>query len=148
MCPYGKKLYIVDAAILPEAIVKTAQAKELLARGEANTIYEAVSKVSLSRSAFYKYREGIFSFHNASKEQIITISMLLEHKAGVLSKLLNTIANAQGNVLTINQNIPLQGVANVSISIDIGEMHMHIDEMIETVAEITGVKKVDLVGQT
>ncbi|MBO8168365.1 MAG: ACT domain-containing protein [Thermoanaerobacteraceae bacterium] len=146
--PTDKEFYIVDASILPEAIVKTARAKELLARGEAHTVHEAVSKVGLSRSAFYKYRDGIFAFHHGNKEKIVTINLLLEHQAGVLSRLLNTVAAAQANVLTINQNIPLQGVANVSISIEIADMLMGVEELLEKIEELPGVKKVEIVGQT
>ena len=144
----GQRFYLVSESILPEAIVKTAQAKEVLARGEAGTIHEAVAKVELSRSAFYKYKDGIFPFHNADKEQIVTIALVLEHKAGVLSKILNTVANVQGNILTINQNLPLQGVANVSISIQTADMMMSLEEMLSKVAEVAGVKKVEVVGQT
>ncbi|WP_366922336.1 ACT domain-containing protein [Metallumcola ferriviriculae] len=144
----GQRFFIVNAAILPEAIVKTAKAKEVLARGDAGTIHEAVGKVGLSRSAFYKYKDGIFPFHNAAKEQIVTISMILEHKSGVLSRILNTVANVQGNVLTINQNLPLQGVANVSISIQTVDMLMSVEELLSKIKEINGVKKVEVVGQT
>ena len=78
----SKKNYIVDKNILPEAIIKTAMAKELLAKGEVFTVNEAVKRVGISRSAFYKYRQGISPFYEASKEKIITISLILEHKTG------------------------------------------------------------------
>lgn len=148
MSTSGQHFFIVNASILPEAIIKTAKAKEVLARGEANTIHEAVAKVGLSRSAYYKYKDGIFPFHNADRQQIVTIAMILEHKAGVLSRILNTIANVQGNVLTINQNLPLQGVANVSISIQTADMLMSLEDLLAKVAEVNGVKKVEVVGQT
>ena len=48
------KRYIVDEQILPEAILKTAQTKELLAKFPGLTINEAVKQIGLSRSAFYK----------------------------------------------------------------------------------------------
>ncbi len=144
----GQRFFIVNASILPEAIVKTANAKEILARGEVSTIHEAVARVNLSRSAFYKYKDGIFPFHNADKEQIGTIALILEHKAGVLSRILNTIASVQGNILTINQNLPLQGVANVSISIQTADMLMSLEELLSKIEGINGVKKVEVVGQT
>ena len=105
---------IVSKNILPEAILKTAKAKELLAKGDVYTINDAVERVGLSRSAYYKYKDGVFPFYEASREKIITISLILENKAGVLSHVLNFIASFKGNVLTINQGIPLQGIANVS----------------------------------
>lgn len=84
--------YLVREEILPEAIKKTIVVKEILKRGELKTVNEAVEKVGLSRSAYYKYKDYVFPFYEASKEKIITLSLLLEHKPGVLSRVLNTIA--------------------------------------------------------
>lgn len=143
----SKNMYIVSKEILPEAILKTALVKELLARGEALTVNEAVEKVGISRSAFYKYRDGIFPFYQAAKEKIITVSLILEHRMGVLSNILNAVAEAKGNILTINQGIPLQNVANVSLSIDTAEVLGDVEEMINRMQKFDGVKKVELIGQ-
>jgi chorismate mutase len=143
----SKDFFIVSKDILPEAILKTAQAKELLAKGEALTVNEAVEVVDLSRSAFYKYKDGVFPFYQASKEKIITISLILDNQAGVLSHVLNSVASLRANILTINQGIPLQGVANVSISIETAGMTGNSEELLVTLGQITGVKKVELLGQ-
>ena len=90
--------YLVCETILPEAIKKTIIVKELLKRGEMKTVNEAVAKVSLSRSAYYKYKDYVFPFYDASKEKIVTLSLLLEHKPGVLSKVLNTVADDSGSI--------------------------------------------------
>ncbi|NMA02130.1 MAG: ACT domain-containing protein [Clostridia bacterium] len=142
------KFYIVNKDILPEAILKTAKVKEILTRKEAATVNEAVEMVGLSRSAFYKYRDGVFPFYEASKEKIITISIAMEHKAGTLSKCLNLIADVKGNILTINQNIPLQEMAYVSISIETAEIVTNIEELLEALHKISGVIKVELIGQS
>lgn len=142
------KFYIVNKEILPEAILKTAKVKELLTRKEASTVNEAVEAVGLSRSAFYKYRDGVFPFYEASKEKIITISIAMEHKSGILSKCLNSIADAKGNILTINQNIPLQELAYASISIETAEIVTNIEELFEALHKIPGVIKVELIGQS
>ena len=139
---------MVSKSILPEAILKTANVKELLAQGEVYTIHEAVELVRLSRSAYYKYKDGVFPFYEASKERIITISLLLENKAGVLSHVLNFIASVKGNVLTINQGIPLQGVANVSISIETAGMADTPENLLAGLGEISGVRKIEVIGQT
>ena len=99
--------YLVREEILPEAIKKTIKVKEILKRGEIKTINEAVERMGLSRSAYYKYKDYVFPFYEASKEKIITLSLLLEHKAGVLSRVLNTVASDSGSIMTINQGIPL-----------------------------------------
>lgn len=144
--PEGKFLKVRED-ILPEAIRKTAQVKELLARGEAATVNEAVEKVDLSRSAFYKYKDGVFPFFEASRGRIITLSLLLEHKSGVLSTVLNTIARVKGNILTINQNLPLQGMANATISLETDQMVEGLDTLMSSMEAIDGVKNVELVGQ-
>lgn len=143
-----KKYYIVARDILPEAIRKTVEVKEILIRGEVSTVNAAVDKVGMSRSAFYKYRDGVFAFHRAVHNKVITLSLLLEHKAGVLSTVLNTIAAEQGNILTINQGIPLQGLANAAISIDTSGMQVSIETMLRALNLIRGVNKVELIGQS
>ncbi|SHI00688.1 chorismate mutase [Desulfosporosinus lacus DSM 15449] len=139
---------IVSKNILSEAILKTAQVKELLVKGDADTINEAVERVGLSRSAFYKYKDGVFPFYEASRERIVTISLILENKAGVLSHVLNFIASVKGNVLTINQGIPLQGVANVSISIETAGMEDTPENLLTGLGEIVEVRKIEVIGQT
>lgn len=139
--------YLVREDILPEALVKTVLAKQLLAHGEARTIHEAVEQVGLSRSAFYKYRDGIFPLNRIARERIVTISLDLRHRSGMLSKVLSIVADLQGNVLTINQTIPLQGVANVVMSVDTALMGDRIQQLVETLRRESGVSKVTVIGQ-
>lgn len=139
---------IVSKSILPEAILKTAKVKELLIKGDVDTINEAVERIGLSRSAYYKYKDGVFPFYEGSREKIITISLILNNKAGVLSHVLNFIASLKGNVLTINQGIPLQGVANVSVSIETAGMADTPENLLAGLGEITGVRKIEVIGQT
>ncbi|WP_019533503.1 ACT domain-containing protein [Paenibacillus ginsengihumi] len=143
----GERYYLVREDILPDALVKTAQAKELLARGEVKTIHEAAEQVDLSRSAFYKYKDGIFPLSKLERERIVTISMDLEHRSGILSRVLAMIAGLEGNVLTIHQSIPLQGVANVVISVETSLMGDPIGVLLDALREQDGVTRVHLVGQ-
>ncbi len=143
-----KNFYIVNKEVLPEAILKTAVVKELLAKGEALTVNEAVDRVGISRSAFYKYRDGIFPFYKANDEKIITLSLILEHRTGILSSVLNTVAQMKGNILTINQGIPLQGMAVVTMSMETAEIAVNIAEIIQKLQLLDGLKKVELVGQS
>lgn len=140
--------YIVSAEILPEAILKTAYVKEILAKGEAETINQAVELVGLSRSAFYKYRDGIYPFHQEGKGKIVTINMILEHHSGILSGVLNTVASIQGNILTINQGLPLQGMANVTVSLETANMQVTMEDLIKKLLNSSGVLKAELVGQS
>jgi len=142
-----KDFLLVNKDILPEAIVKTALAKELLAKFDALTVNEACERVGISRSAFYKYKDGVFPFYEASKVKIITLSLLLVDRAGVLSDVLNYIASVKGNILTINQGIPLQGIANVSISIETEGMEETVESLLSNMSEIDGVCKVELIAK-
>lgn len=142
------KFFIVSADILPEAIVKTAKVKEILLRSEASTINEAVEKVNLSRSAFYKYKDGVFPVQSSLTTNIVTISLILNHHSGILSEVLNTIADTNASILTINQGIPLHGVANVSISFETNNLEGSLSSLLDKLQDIYGVVKVDLIGET
>jgi chorismate mutase len=139
--------YLVREEILPEAIKKTIKVKELLKKGEVRTINEAVEKMELSRSAYYKYKDFVFPFYEASKEKIVTLALLLEHKQGVLSRVLNTIANDRASVLTINQGIPLQGVANATISLETADLVIDLEALLDKLRMIDGVKRLEVLGQ-
>jgi chorismate mutase len=142
-----ERYYLVREDLLPEAVLKTIQAKELLEHGRVKTIHEAVEQVGLSRSAFYKYKDGIFPLTKLDRERIVTISMDLEHRSGILSKVLGLIAGLEGNVLTINQTIPLQGMANVVISVDTSLMGESLAPLLKVLNGQEGVKRAVVVGQ-
>lgn len=139
--------YLIRADILPESIQKTIEVKRMLERGEVETIQQAVDKIGLSRSAFYKYKDAIYPFNVMMKQQIITVSLNLEHRSGVLSKMLSYIAASRGNVLTINQTIPLQGLANVVLTIETAQMDLSVTQLSEELRLQDGVQKVVIVGQ-
>jgi chorismate mutase len=143
----SERYYLVREDILPDAVLKTMRVKELLAQGEVKTVHEAVDQVGLSRSAFYKYKDGIYSLNKLEKERIVTISMNLQHRSGILSKVLATVANYEGNVLTINQTIPLQGMANVVISVDTSTMGGNMPLLLEALGQMEGVKRAQIIGQ-
>lgn len=138
------RFYLVQADILPESILKAVRAKEMLIRGEASTVNEAVEKVNLSRSAYYKYRDRVFPIQDGSSVREITINLTLEHRTGVLSRVLATIAALGGNILTINQEMPAQGLAKVGINLDITEITGDMESFLDHIRKIDGVKSVAL----
>lgn len=142
-----ERYFVVREDMLPEAIVKTIQVKEMLRRGEAATVHEATERVGLSRSAFYKYKDGVYTQNQLKREAIVTISMDLDHRSGVLSKVLGLVAGTEGNVLTIHQTIPLQGLANVIISVDTSMMNGALSELIDGIRKHDGVRKATIIGQ-
>src|SRR5690625_4093261 len=141
-----EKFYLVRHDVLPEAMRKTVLAKELLENGTVQTIHEAVKKVDLSRSAYYKYKDTVYPFKTIVKEEIITLFFHIEDRTGTLSKLLKTVAEANCNVLTIHQTIPIQGKANVTLSLDVSAIKEDIETLIHTLKQLEFVKRVDMLS--
>ena len=141
------KFYIVDESILPEAILKTAQVKEYLAKHRNMTVNEAVEEIGLSRSAFYKYRDGVFPFYEATRSKIITLQISMDNVAGMLSNCINTIAKANANILTINQGIPIQNIAIATIAFETAELSEDLESIIDRIEQQPGVLHVEIVGQ-
>lgn len=138
---------VVDSQVLPEIFTKVIEAKDLLRSGEAKNIQQAVNQIGISRSAFYKYKDSVFPFYEKNKTKVITIALLLSHEAGVLSEVLDTIASAKGNILTINQNIPNHGVANVTISFETDAVNQTGQEILDNLLSLRGVKKIQIIGR-
>ncbi|MDF2814255.1 MAG: hypothetical protein K0Q81_455 [Paenibacillus sp.] len=141
------RYFLVREDILPEALVKTIQAKQMLASGKAKTVHEAADRCGLSRSAFYKYKDGIHPLSKLDRERIVTISMDLQHRSGILSKVLAIIAGLDGNVLTIHQTIPLQGTANVVLSVETSHMGENVIRLLDAIRGQDGVSRATVIGQ-
>ncbi|WP_274362633.1 ACT domain-containing protein [Paenibacillus thermotolerans] len=139
--------YLVREDILPEALLKTLQMKESILRGEYATVGEAAEKIGLSRSAYYKYKDGIFPLNRIERERIVTVSIDLEHRSGVLSRVLALVASFEGNVLTIHQTIPLQGLANVVLSIETSGAGETLEALMQAIRSEDGVRRASLIGQ-
>lgn len=141
-----RKFYLVREDVLPEAMRKTLEAKALIEKGSAESIWEAVQQVDLSRSAYYKYKDTVFPFHTVVKEKIISLFFFLEDTPGALSKLLKIVASSHCNVLTIHQTIPIQGRANVTLSLDVTQMNIDMDELLAKFRRLEFVAKVDVLS--
>ena len=111
--------YVVKQKAVPEVLLKVVEAKRLLESGKAATIQDAVERVDISRSSFYKYKDDIFPFHDTAQGTTITLSMSIEDEPGLLSDVLKVIADFGANILTIHQSIPINGVASLSISVQV-----------------------------
>ena len=128
------KYYIVDARALPEVFLKVAEAKRMLATGEAFTVGEATRRVDVSRSAFYKYKDMVMPFNNMRSGRILTFYTLLKDKPGVLSTVLSIFAASGANILTINQSIPTNGCAAVTVSAETSEMKESLEDLVNQVS--------------
>lgn len=141
MSDSGAQLLLVDASVLPEVFEKVLLAKRLLASGEAGSASEAARRAGLSRSAFYKYKDTVFPYDDGAG-RILTVHFVLSDRPGVLSCVLTAFADAGANVLTVNQNIPADGTATVSISARTDRMTMAADRFIQQLSALTGVRKI------
>ena len=140
------KYYIVEAAALPEVFLKVAQTKRLIETGEAKTVNDAAKITGISRSAFYKYRDSILPFQNLMAGRIITFQLILRDEPGVLSSILSIFAQSGANILTINQTIPTNGCAAVTISAETSEMQESIEEMMARALALEGVVRFDILA--
>ena len=140
------KFYIVAADALPEIFVKVAEAKRMMQTGEAATVGAATRQVGISRSAFYKYKDAVQPFNNMKAGHIITFYTLLKDNPGVLSNVLSIFAGSGANILTINQSIPTNGCAAVTISAETSDMEQSLEELIAHVSAVDGVVKFEILA--
>ena len=140
------KFYLVAADALPEIFLKVAEAKRMLHAGEVSTAGEAARQVGISRSAFYKYRDSVQPFNDMKTGRIITFYALLKDNPGVLSNVLSIFAGSGANILTINQSIPTNGCAAVTISAETSEMQESIEEMMARAVALEGVVRFDFLA--
>ena len=140
------KYYIVEASALPETFLKVAEAKRLLSIGEATTVNDATRITGISRSAFYKYRDAILPFHNMMTGRIITFQFLLHDQKGVLSNILNTLAEKKVNIQTINSIIPTNGCALLTITAETSDLTVHLEALLQEMGQLDGVIKAEVLA--
>lgn len=142
-----KKYFIISSNVLPEVFLKVMEVKKILEEGTCDKINDAVKKVGISRSTYYKYKDSIFNLYDERRDNIITIMLMLENVKGTLSRILDLIAKHNANVLTINQNIPQNNIAMVSLSIEVSNLDESIEELFETIESQLGVKSLRVVSK-
>ena len=137
---------LVDSDVAPEAFVKVVEAKRLLSSGKCKTIGEAIEKSGISRSAFYKYKDRVFMYNEKSGEKIVTLFFTLDDVTGILSDILSILAEYNMNVLTINQNIPINGIANITISMRTDRVENNVRMLMEKLNGLSGISKIELLA--
>ena len=140
------KYFIVEAEAMPEIFRKVAEAKRLLETGEETTVNGAARAVGISRSAFYKYKDSVMPFRDMTRGRIFTFNTMLRDKMGILSSVLAIFAGVGANILTINQNIPSDGVALVTISARLDHADVTPDELVVRMRETDGVVSAELLA--
>ena len=139
-----ERYYIVNEKVLPEIFLKVIKVKELIYTGEVKDITEGVKSVGISRSAYYKYKDYIFPVSESINSKKITLAILLKHEPGALSRVLDKLAENYASVLTINQDIPINMMANVTVTLDISTMPIKIKSLIEQLSQLEFVIKAKL----
>ena len=133
------KYYVLKKKAVPEVLLKVVEAKRLLESEKALSIQEATDQVGLSRSSFYKYKDDIFPFHDNARGKTITFVLQMDDEAGLLSGVLKLIAEYNANILTIHQTIPINSIALLTLSIEVGPETGNISEMISAIEMKKGV---------
>ena len=140
------KYYIVAADALPEIFIKVAEAKRMMQTGEVDTVGAATRLAGISRSAFYKYKDSVQPFNDMKSEHIITFYTLLKDVSGTLSSVLGVFAASGANILTINQSIPTNGCAAVTISAETSAMENSLEQLIADISALDNVIKFEILA--
>ncbi len=143
----NQEYYLIDKSVLPEIFSKVIEAKKLLQTGQCKTVNDATKKVNISRSVFYKYRDSVHVFVEKDKQNIITIILYLSDEIGALSRVLSLISSVGASILTINQNVPMNGIAPVSISFITLNMEVELELLLQEMAKLNGVLSVKPVAK-
>ena len=141
------KYFVVKQKAIPEVLLKVVEAKRLLESEKVLTIQEAVDAVGISRSSFYKYKDDIFPFHDNSQGTTITLTFQMDDEPGILSDVLKIIAEYRANILTIYQSIPINGIASLTLSIQVLQTTGDISRMIEQLEGQTSVHHVKILAK-
>lgn len=141
------KYFVVKQKAIPEVLLKVVEAKRLLESEKVLTIQEAVDAVGISRSSFYKYKDDIFPFHDNSQGTTITLTFQMDDEPGILSDVLKIVAEYRANILTIHQSIPINGIASLTLSIQVLQTTGDISRMIEQLEGQTSVHHVKILAK-
>lgn len=137
---------VIDKRVLPDVYEKVLFAKKLLKDGKVKEITEAVKQAGISRSVYYKYKDHVFDFSETSEGRKVTYNIILRNEKGVLSNISNYIASVGGDILTINQGIPLNGYANLSITIDLSTVDGDLKTLTDGLMKLNNIEKVEFIG--
>lgn len=139
--------FVVRQRALPDVLVKVVEAKRLIDSERVLSVQEAVDKVGISRSSFYKYKEDIFPFHDTTQGRTVTLTVQMDDEPGLLSDVLKIIAFFGANILTIHQSIPINGVASLTVSVQVLSTTKDVSKMIDGMEKKQGVHYVKILAK-
>ena len=135
------KFLLVDSSVAPDVFVRVVHAKQLIAQGKATNSSQAARMAGISRSAFYKYKDYVHRFDEQMRQSLITLNLALEDEPGVLSNVLTRLYQEGANIITVNQNIPVDGVALVSVALRLGK-DISPEQIMSAMGSVQGVIRV------
>ena len=141
------RYFVVKQKAVPEVLLKVVEAKKMLETERALTVQEAADKVGISRSSFYKYKDDIFPFYDNTKGKTITLVVQMDDVQGLLSDLLHVVADYKANILTIHQSIPVNGVATLTLSVEVREDTGNVSSMLEELEELKEIHYVKILSR-
>lgn len=139
--------FVLKEKAVPEVLLKVVEAKRLIDSGKAASVQEATEEVGISRSSFYKYKDDIFPFHDNAKGKTITMIIQMDDEPGLLSVVLKTVADFHANILTIHQSIPVNGVASLTLSVDVLSDTGDISQMVKNIEDQQGIHYVKILAR-
>ncbi len=139
--------YVVKQKALPDVLLKVVTAKHLLESGKAETVAQATEQAGISRSSFYKYQDVVFPFHDNFRGKTVTFSIQLDDRPGLLAEVLRKVAQFQANILTIHQSIPVNGIAAVTLSVDVLPTTGDLSELVEQLEQLDGIQYVKILAR-
>lgn len=140
-----REVILVDAKVLPEVFLKVLMSKRLIESGDVKTVNEACEKTGISRSAYYKYKDHVFDFNHM--QGVLTLMAVVVDLKGILSEMLRIISSVNCSVLTINQSVPTDGIANVHITVKTDMMKVSVDKLITELTKVAGVRSVKILAK-
>ena len=142
-----KKYFVVRERAVPEVLLKVVQAKKLLDSEKVSTVQEAAEQTGISRSSFYKYKDDIFPFYEGRKGKTVNLVIQMDDEQGILSVVLKSVADAKANILTIHQSVPVNGIASLTLSVDVFPESDDVDDMAKQIESLKGIHYVKILAR-
>ena len=139
--------FVLKKKAVPEVLLKVVEAKRLLDSGRVESVQEATEQVGISRSSFYKYKDDIFPFHENEKGKTVTLVIQVDDEPGLLSVVSKSIADCHANILTIHQSIPVNGIATLTLSVDVFPETGDVEKMVSTIEAVQGIHYVKIIAR-
>lgn len=134
-----EKYYVIKKKAVPEVLLKVLEVQKLLDTRQAVSVMEAAENVGISRSSYYKYKDDIFPFYAKEKGKNITFVIEIKDQPGVMVSILEVFARYHANILTIHQSIPVNGIASLTLSVEVLSDTGDISQMVETIEQQQGI---------